>query len=155
MSEQTPAPAESPVEVPQVAPGPVALPTGAWMNGTGRRKTSVARVRVRPGEGAYTINGREIDKFFSEPRDRGDAVAPLDVTGTKGKMDVSVTVTGGGPTGQAGAIRLGLSRALKRYDQSLEAALREASFLTTDARQVERKKYGQPGARRRFQFSKR
>ncbi len=143
---------------PEAAPAPkpvVELPPGTWIHGTGRRKASVARVRIRPGEGKFTINKREVDDFFNEARDRNDMWAPLDVTETKGKLDVSVTVRGGGPTGQAGAIRLGLSRALKRYDETLERSLRDAGFMTTDARQVERKKYGQPGARRRFQFSKR
>ena len=150
---EAPLAAAAVVTKPQTRPiRPVA---GGWTHGTGRRKTAVARVRVRPGTGKFTINKREVDNFFSEPRDRNDAYAALDVTETKGKVDVAVTVVGGGATGQAGAIRLGLSRALKRYDETLELSLRKVDFLTTDARQVERKKYGQSGARRRFQFSKR
>jgi len=123
--------------------------------GTGRRKRAIARVRVRPGSGTYVINGREIDGYFTELRDQQDVVAPLKATGTVGNLDVLVNVKGGGFTGQAGAVVLGLSRALKRYDTSLEPALRKYGMLTRDPRQVERKKYGQPGARRRFQFSKR
>lgn len=136
--------------------GPRDLPPGQhWFWGTGRRKTSVARVRIRPGGGTFLINGREVDAFFSEPQHRGDMAAPLEATGTTGKLEIMVNVQGGGYTGQAGAILLGLSRALKEYDPSLESALRDRGFLTTDSRQVERKKYGQRGARRRFQFSKR
>ena len=135
---------------------PAAEPDKAgFFGGTGRRKRAIARVRIRPGQGAYVINGRQIDGFFTELRDQQDVVAPLKVTGTDGNVDVLVSVKGGGFTGQAGAVVLGLSRALKRYDTSLEPALREHNMLTRDPRQVERKKYGQPGARRRFQFSKR
>jgi small subunit ribosomal protein S9 len=145
------APAETPA-----APTVRDLPPGRhWFWGTGRRKTSVARVRIRPGDGKYLINERQIDDYFSEVQDRADMVAPLKVTKTEGRIDVHVRVHGGGSTGQAGAIRLGLSRALKEYDPSLEAVLRDEGFLTVDDRQVERKKYGQRGARRRFQFSKR
>ncbi len=144
-----------PVEIEPVAQPAVDLPPGAWIHGTGRRKASVARVCIRPGEGKYTVNGRDIETFFNQQRDRNDMLAPLEATDTKGQVDVKVTVRGGGPSGQAGAARLGLSRALKKYDPTLEHALRDTGFLTTDARKVERKKYGQPGARRRFQFSKR
>ena len=101
------------------------------------------------------INGRKIDNYFNELRDRQDIVRPLEVTDTSGKVDVLVNVHGGGFTGQAGAIALGVSRALKGYDATLEPALRENNMLTRDPRRVERKKYGQPGARKRFQFSKR
>ena len=96
-----------------------------------------------------------MDEYFSEPRDRNDANAPLQITGTAEKLEVIVRAHGGGYMGQAQAVRLGISRALVGYDPSLEAALREAGYLTRDAREVERKKYGQKGARRRFQFSKR
>jgi len=147
--------AAAPIEAP-VAAGPNELPAGEhWFWGTGRRKTSVARVRIRPGKGHFLINGRRVDQFFTEMQDRNDMAAPLKVTKTEGQLDVYVNVSGGGPTGQAGAVRLGLSRALKEYDPSLEEALRDEGFLTVDSRQVERKKYGQAGARRRFQFSKR
>jgi len=144
-----PAPVEAPVGPNELAPGQ------HWFWGTGRRKTSVARVRIRPGKGNFLINGKRVEQFFSELQDRNDMNAPLKATKTEGQLDVYVKVTGGGPTGQAGAVRLGLSRALKEYDPSLEDALRDEGFLTVDSRQVERKKYGQAGARRRFQFSKR
>ncbi|MHC4989590.1 MAG: 30S ribosomal protein S9 [Planctomycetota bacterium] len=131
------------------------MPDGHWFWGTGRRKTAVARVRIRPGAGKFMVNRREYDKYFTEDRDRRDLVNVLQKTRTEGSVDVHVNVRGGGYTGQAGAIVLGLGRALKRYDDSLEAILRENGFLTRDPRKVERKKYGQPGARKRFQFSKR
>lgn len=143
-------------ELTQPASAPRNLPAGQhWFWGTGRRKTAVARVRIRPGKGHFLINGKKIEQFFSEMQDRNDMLAPLKLTKTLGSLDIYVKVEGGGITGQAGAIRLGLSRALKDYDPSIERALRDANYLTTDDRQVERKKYGQAGARRRFQFSKR
>ena len=126
-----------------------------WWWGTGRRKTAVARVRIRPGKGEFKINKRSIDEYFTEPRDRADVVAPLAATEMQGKMDVFVNLKGGGYMGQAGAVLLGVARALKTYDCTLEDVLREHGYLTRDARKVERKKYGQRGARRRFQFSKR
>lgn len=126
-----------------------------WIWGTGRRKTSVARVRVAPGTGKIQVNGREINDYFTNERDRKAIFGPLEVTSTGGKMDVYVNAGGGGLTGQAGAVILGLSRALARYDKTLEPALRGAQLLTRDSRMKERKKYGQRGARRRFQFSKR
>ena len=142
-----------------VAERPVRQPAkpdkGGFVWGTGRRKTSVARVRVKPGSGKYLINGREVKDCFRELRDQTDANAPLEATQMAGKLDVFVNAHGGGVTGQAGAVKLGLSRALLGYDPSLEPILREHGMLTRDPRKVERKKYGQPGARRRFQFSKR
>lgn len=123
--------------------------------GVGRRKSSVARVRIAPGSGKIEINGRELNDYFTGERDRKAIFGPLEVTNTGGKMDVLVNATGGGPTGQAGAIVMGLGRALAKYDQGLELALRGSGFLTRDSRMKERKKYGQRGARRRFQFSKR
>ena len=134
--------------------GPEAQKSGWWW-GTGRRKTAVARVRLRPGTGIFLINKREINDYFTEPRDREDAVAPLKSTETFGELDVHVNIKGGGYMGQAGAILLGVARALRVYDCSLEQVLRDNGYLTRDAREVERKKPGQPGARRRFQFSKR
>ncbi|HVP72437.1 MAG TPA: 30S ribosomal protein S9 [Phycisphaerales bacterium] len=128
---------------------------GNWWWGTGRRKTAVARVRIRPGDGKFIVNEREMVKFFTEERDRNDIMNVLEKTNTKGSVDVVVNAHGGGFTGQAGAIILGLGRALNKYDQNLEPILRENGFLTRDSRKVERKKYGQSGARRRFQFSKR
>ncbi len=123
--------------------------------GTGRRKTAVARVRIKPGSGKMAINKRTIDSYFTEVRDRADIVSPLKFTKTEGALDVFVNVQGGGISGQAGACKLGISRALMGYDPTLEPILRENDLLTRDAREVERKKYGQSGARRRFQFSKR
>ncbi|MBI1368805.1 MAG: 30S ribosomal protein S9 [Planctomycetes bacterium] len=127
---------------------------GFWW-GTGRRKSAIARVRVRPGSGKFLINDREVDNYFSEIQHRTDAQAPLTATNTAGKIDVFVSVSGGGITGQAGAILLGLARALSSYDPTLEQTFRDNGYMTRDAREVERKKYGQAGARRRFQFSKR
>jgi small subunit ribosomal protein S9 len=134
-----------------------------WWWGTGRRKAAVARVRLRPakeGEGKITLRGtnekdRTVEQYFSEERDRADCFAPLKVTGTFGKVEVTAQLHGGGYMGQAGAVMLGIARALRNYDPTLEGALREHGMLTRDAREVERKKYGQAGARRRFQFSKR
>lgn len=132
---------------------------GFW-RGTGRRKTAVARVRLKPGTGEIKIvisrkKSKKVEEYFTEIRDRNDAVAPLKVTSTFGKMDVVARLSGGGFMGQAQAMRLGIARALKGYDPAFEGALRDNGFLTRDPREVERKKYGQAGARRRFQFSKR
>lgn len=127
--------------------------TFTW--GVGRRKSAVARVRIAPGSGKIQINGRELNDYFTAERDRKAIFGPLEVTSTGGKMDVLVNANGGGPTGQAGAIVMGLGRALVKYDTTLEGALRNGGFLTRDSRMKERKKYGQRGARRRFQFSKR
>ena len=127
---------------------------GFWW-GTGRRKSSVARVRIKPGDGQFLINKRSVEDYFTEVQDRGDIQLPLKLTKTLGKIDVFVNVKGGGHTGQAGAIKLGLSRALKEYDPALELVIRKEGYLSVDSRRVERKKYGQRGARRRFQFSKR
>lgn len=130
-----------------------AKPNYVW--GVGRRKSAVARVRIAPGTGKIEVNGRTINDYFSTEADRKRIFGPLEVTNTGGKMDVWVNSDGGGLTGQAGAMILGLARALAKYDNSLEAALRNANFLTRDSRMKERKKYGQRGARRKFQFSKR
>ena len=139
------------------APAADATPQGKpnYIWGTGRRKTAVARVRVAAGSGKIEINVRQLNDYFSSERDRKAIFGPLEVTNTGGKMDVLVNASGGGLTGQAGAIIMGLGRALVRHDQTLEKALRDAGFLTRDSRMKERKKYGQRGARRRFQFSKR
>jgi len=146
----TDAPAEKPAaKVPSTDPK-----SGFWW-GTGRRKASVARVRIRPGKGRFLVNGKKVDVYFTEPQHRSDCLAPLKVTGKEGSFDVYVKASGGGITGQSGAITLGLARALKTYDEGNEEALRDNGLLTRDARRVERKKYGQRGARRRFQFSKR
>jgi small subunit ribosomal protein S9 len=149
---------------PAQAPRPVKVAKPAdkrgWWWGTGRRKTAVARIRLKPGSGAFMIetpNGKKKkpEEYFAEERDRNDCVASLKAVGLEGKFDVVAKVHGGGFMGQAGAVRLAIARALRDYDPSTEAALRSAGFLTRDAREVERKKYGQAGARRRFQFSKR
>jgi small subunit ribosomal protein S9 len=134
---------------------PVVAGKGNWWWGTGRRKTAVARVRIKAGEGKFLVNDRDMAVFFNEERDRNNINNVLQKTSTHGKVDIQVNVRGGGFMGQAGAIVLGLARALRRYDQTLEPILRENNFLTRDSRKVERKKYGQAGARRRFQFSKR
>ena len=128
-------------------------PTYTW--GVGRRKSACARVRIAPGSGKIEINGRTLNDYFTAEQDRKAIFGPLEVTNTGGKMDVLVNAEGGGPSGQTGAIIMGLGRALAKYDNSLEVALRGAGFLTRDSRMKERKKYGQRGARRRFQFSKR
>jgi small subunit ribosomal protein S9 len=144
--------ATAPAPAPRPSSSP---PDGHWWWGTGRRKAAVARVRVRPGKGEFKVNDRPMTEFFTEERDHNDINAVLKTTNMMGTVDVFVNVRGGGFTGQAGAIKLGLARALRRYDQSLEHILRDNDFLTRDPRKVERKKYGQPGARKRFQFSKR
>jgi small subunit ribosomal protein S9 len=135
------------------AAAPKVKPTYIW--GVGRRKSAVARVRVALGTGKIEVNGRTLNEYFTAERDRKAIFGPLEVTSTGGKMDVLVNTDGGGPSGQTGAIVMGLGRALAKFDQSLEVPLRGAGFLTRDSRMKERKKYGQRGARRRFQFSKR
>ena len=123
--------------------------------GTGRRKTAVARVRLASGTGKITVNGRALENYFTLETQRSTVTQPLTITGTNDKLDVRVNVTGGGPNGQAGATRHGIARALLRFDLALRPALKAEGFLTRDPRMRERKKYGQPGARKRFQFSKR
>jgi small subunit ribosomal protein S9 len=123
--------------------------------GTGRRKTSVARVRIRPGTGKLTINDRELDDYFTIVQDRNAVVAPLEHAGVRASVDVIILAHGGGNTGQAGACMQGIARALMRYDSDLSDKLREKHFLTRDARMKERKKFGLHGARRGTQFSKR
>ncbi|MBN8741060.1 MAG: 30S ribosomal protein S9 [Lysobacterales bacterium 69-70] len=123
--------------------------------GTGRRKTSAARVFLRPGSGNITVNGKTLDTFFGRETARMIVRQPLELLNVTEKFDILVTVEGGGTTGQAGAIRLGISRALTEYDESLKSPLRKAGFMTRDAREVERKKVGLHKARRATQFSKR
>lgn len=123
--------------------------------GTGRRKTSVARVRIRPGKGDIRINQRELNDYFTIDQDRNAVVAPLDYCEVRDKVDVIIRVHGGGNTGQAGACMQGIARALLHFDSDLEPKLREKHFLTRDARMKERKKPGLHGARRSTQFSKR
>lgn len=123
--------------------------------GTGRRKTAIARVRLASGSGKIVVNGRPFETYFPVDTLRATAAQPLTVTGTAEKLDARITVTGGGPNGQAGAVRHGIARALLHFDASLRPALKAEGFLTRDPRMRERKKYGQPGARKRFQYSKR
>jgi len=123
--------------------------------GTGRRKTAVARVRLASGSGKITVNGRAFENYFPLETLRATAAQPLTVTGNTEKFDVRVNVIGGGPNGQAGAVRHGIARALIVADATLRGALKAEGLLTRDSRMKERKKYGQPGARKRFQYSKR
>ncbi|AJE16478.1 MULTISPECIES: 30S ribosomal protein S9 [Stutzerimonas] len=123
--------------------------------GTGRRKTATARVFLRPGTGKISINNRELDNFFGRETARMVVRQPLELTDTAAKFDVYVTVLGGGVSGQAGAIRHGITRALIEYDESLRSPLRKAGYVTRDAREVERKKVGLRKARKRPQYSKR
>ena len=123
--------------------------------GTGRRKTAVARVRVRPGTGQITINDRSLEEFFATDQDRYAVTQVLEAVGQRGLLDLAIRVSGGGTTGQAGACRMGIARALVSYDTELFPTLRSEGFLTRDSRMKERKKYGLHGARRGVQFSKR
>ena len=144
--------------VEQPAQGPASAQTepkyGYWW-GTGRRKSSVARVRIRPGEGKLLVNKKELDNYFKRDQDRLAVMAPLKAVEAEKGFDVFVNVKGGGTTGQTGATVLGIARALKTYNDAYAQQLREGGYLTRDPRMVERKKYGQRGARRKFQFSKR
>ncbi|MHC4364532.1 MAG: 30S ribosomal protein S9 [Planctomycetota bacterium] len=137
------------------APGASSEPKGGYWWGTGRRKSSVARVRIRPGQGKLLINKKELNVYFTREQDRKAVVAPLKAVEAEKAFDVFVNVRGGGTSGQSGAVLLGIARALKKYDENYIQALRDGGHLTRDSRMVERKKYGQRGARRRFQFSKR
>lgn len=123
--------------------------------GTGRRKSSVARARIRKGTGKFIVNRRELNEYFGRERDRDEARLPLKTTNTEKQYDVYINVNGGGSTGQAGAISLGISKALLKADELLTESLRSASLLTRDSRMKERKKYGQKGARAGFQWTKR
>lgn len=144
---------------PAAAPAPVRyrgkLDKNGVAMGTGRRKTSVARVRLQPGKGDIVINGRPLAEFFRSERNRMQVESPLKATEKFGTLDVWVKVEGGGTTGQAGAILLGISRALEAINPSFHSVLSDGGFLTRDPRMVERKKYGYKKARRSFQFSKR
>ncbi len=122
---------------------------------TGKRKTSISRVYVRPGNGRILVNGREFEEYFPVLALRAAAVQPLVLTGKRQSVDVEVNVTGGGPASQADSLKYGIAKALQIENPELRSMLKRAGFLTRDARVKERKKYGQPGARKRFQFSKR
>ncbi|HKW74146.1 MAG TPA: 30S ribosomal protein S9 [Terriglobales bacterium] len=123
--------------------------------GTGRRKSSVARVFLRPGSGKFTVNGREFDKYFLTDAQRVEIKQPLVVSETSSTFDITASVDGGGVNGQAGALKMGIARALLEFNLELRKKLKVEGFLSRDARVKERKKYGQKGARKRFQFSKR
>jgi len=123
--------------------------------GTGRRKSSVARVRIKPGNGKMLINKKQLSDYFKREQDRKAVLAPLRTVDAEKSFDVFVNVRGGGSTGQSGATLLGIARALKKYDENYAQPLRDGGHLTRDSRMVERKKPGQPGARKKFQFSKR
>jgi len=129
--------------------------TGGYFWGTGRRKTASAAVRMRPGTGHIVVNNRPIEKFFSQENHRSAVTGVLKFSKLGTAFDIFCSVEGGGITGQAEAIRMGIARALLLYDRNLEKSLRTEGYLTRDSRMVERKKYGQAGARRRFQYSKR
>lgn len=122
---------------------------------TGKRKTAVARVWMREGSGEFIVNKRNFDDYFQQDTAKQLITRPLDITGTRGKFNFLVSVRGGGVTGQAGAVKHGIAKALVEYDESLKQSLKRAGMLTRDARIKERKKYGQPGARKRYQYSKR
>jgi small subunit ribosomal protein S9 len=128
---------------------------GGYFWGVGRRKSSVARVRIKPGDGKMLVNKREMAEYFKLDTYRKMVVSPLQAVGADKKFDIFINVRGGGTTGQSGAAMLGIARALRNYDETFIQALREGGFLTRDQRMVERKKPGQSGARKRFQFSKR
>lgn len=134
------------------------MTTAAKINetlGTGRRKTSVARVRIRPGEGKITVNGRPLSEFFANEQDRYSVISALELCDRRNTYDIVITVSGGGTTGQSGACRMGIARALKIADSTLEEPIRKNRLLTRDSRMKERKKFGFRGARRGTQFSKR
>ena len=129
--------------------------TNPWTWGLGRRKSAIARVRIKPGTGGFVVNGKPMEEFFPVLQHQRSAKAPLGATESDGNWDVYCNVKGGGITGQAEAVRLGLARALKANNIALDPILREGGHLTRDSRMKERKKYGRRGARRGFQFSKR
>ena len=139
----------------KTVPNPTGEPKGGYWWGTGRRKSSVARVRIKPGSGKLIVNKRQLDDYFTREQDRNAIMAPLKAVKAEKLFDVFINVKGGGTTGQSGASLLGIARALKNYDNSFVQVLRDSGHLTRDPRMVERKKPGQSGARRRFQFSKR
>jgi len=125
------------------------------MTATGRRKTSTAKVWVKSGSGKFTVNGKELNVFFNRDVHIAQIMQPLEATSNIGKYDIDCSVLGGGQTGQAGAIRMGIARALSKADEAMKVILAKGGFLTRDSRMVERKKYGRMKARRRYQFSKR
>jgi len=148
--------AQAPAEAVQPsAPAPALAAGQHYIWGTGRRKKAIARVRIRPGSGQILINKRKMEEYFTQDRDRGAVTAPLEAAQMLKSWDIWASVNGGGYAGQAGAVTLGLARALSKAVPEVESSLRSHGLLTRDARMKERKKYGQKGARKRFQFSKR
>ena len=145
----------APASHPKPAAQPASTPKSGYWWGTGRRKSSIARVRIKPGSGKLLINKKELDDYFKREQDRKSVLAPLKTVNAEKIFDIFINVKGGGTTGQAGASLLGIARALKSYDDNYVQVLRDHGHLTRDPRMVERKKPGQRGARRRFQFSKR
>ena len=146
---------QAPESKPTISSNPSNEPKGGYWWGTGRRKSSVARVRIKPGSGKFVVNKKELDDYFKREQDRSSVMAPLKAVKAEKLFDVFINVKGGGTTGQSGAALLGIARALKKYDDSYLPMLRDGGHLTRDPRMVERKKPGQRGARRKFQFSKR
>ena len=132
----------------------VTLKKEKWI-ATGRRKSSIARVELKKGNGKFLVNGRDFDEFFNRETQKMIIKKPLDLFELNNQYDILANVKGGGSTGQAGAVRLGISRVLEKINTDYRAELKSKGMLTRDSRQVERKKYGQPGARKKFQFSKR
>ena len=146
---------QAPESKPKITSNPTSESKGGYWWGTGRRKSSVARVRIKPGSGKFIVNKKELDDYFKREQDRKAVMAPLKAVKAEKLFDIFINVKGGGTTGQSGASLLGIARALKKYDDSYVQMLRDSGHLTRDPRMVERKKPGQRGARRRFQFSKR
>jgi small subunit ribosomal protein S9 len=146
---------QAPESKPTIASNPSNEPKGGYWWGTGRRKSSVARVRIKPGSGKFVVNKKELDDYFKREQDQKAVKAPLKAVKAEKLFDIFINVKGGGTTGQSGASLLGVARALKKYDDSYLQMLRDGGHLTRDPRMVERKKPGQRGARRKFQFSKR
>lgn len=146
---------KAPIAPRNVAPRRKVPDAGGYIWGLGRRKSSVARVRIKPGDGKLLINKKEVDDYFTQVKDKNDVYSPLKAVDAMKSFDVFVNVKGGGTTGQSGAVKLGIARALVNYDEEMLLKLRDGGYLTRDSRMVERKKPGQPGARKSFQFSKR
>ncbi|MGN6370402.1 MAG: 30S ribosomal protein S9 [Phycisphaerae bacterium] len=151
----TPTPATPAAPKAPTTRGKVVVGGKTFFIGTGRRKKSIARVRITAGDGKFTVNNREVDDYFKETKDRHYVRSPLIAANIAGNLNITCNVSGGGYTGQAGALVQGLGRALSLFDPTLRPAQKDGGFLTRDSRMKERKKYGQRGARRRFQFSKR
>ena len=153
--DATPSDASAPAAVPTIGTAPAAPPVAAKAQAVGRRKKSTSRVRVTPGSGKITVNGRPVDIYFHDMENCAEVVRTIESVGARGRYDVIIKVSGGGMTGQAGAASLGIARALSVAEPALRASFRADTYMTRDSRRKERKKYGRRGARRGFQFSKR